>query len=155
MSQQAKNIRNPLSLGQRLLFMVLLALFFSCTVEPAKIEYGTDACHFCKMTIVDKQHAAQMVTAKGRSYKYDAIECMLNDLSNWPKDATELLLINDYASPGLLMDATISHFLISQSIPSPMGANLSGFRNYQTALETQNNSGGELYTWSELRQQYD
>lgn len=30
------------------------------------------------MTIVDKQHAAQVVTKKGKAYSFDAIECMVH-----------------------------------------------------------------------------
>jgi len=39
-----------------------LFLFTGCKVEPEPINYGKDQCHFCKMNIVDKQHAAQSST---------------------------------------------------------------------------------------------
>lgn len=55
-------------------FFVLLA----CQVKQKKINYGTDHCEFCQMTIVDKQHAAQVVTKKGKAYSFDAIECMVH-----------------------------------------------------------------------------
>ena len=58
----------------------LLLLFAACSPQPRPIEYGTDLCDFCRMTIVDKQHAAELVTDKGRVYKFDAIECMVNYL---------------------------------------------------------------------------
>ena len=53
---------------KRYLMAVLMLLFFSCNVSPKPIEYGSDGCHYCKMTIVDKVHAAEMVTKKGKVY---------------------------------------------------------------------------------------
>ena len=59
--------------------ITLLWLFYSCNISPKAINYGADGCHYCKMTIVETTHAAQIVTKKGKPYKYDAIECLLND----------------------------------------------------------------------------
>ena len=105
----------------------LLVILSACSVQPAEINYGSDACHFCKMNIVDKQHAAQVVTEKGKAFKYDAVECMMNNLSKWKEATPALYLITDYGNPGVLTDATTAHYLISDNIPSPMGAFLSGF----------------------------
>ena len=58
---------------------ILFLSLAACTVAPVPINFGSDGCHFCKMTIVDKQHAAELVTSKGKAYKYDAIECMIDD----------------------------------------------------------------------------
>jgi copper chaperone NosL len=33
------------------------------------------------MTIVDKQHAAQFVNDKGKTYNFDAAECLINYLN--------------------------------------------------------------------------
>ena len=49
-------------------YILFLVPFFSaCSVEPVEINYGEDACEFCKMNIVDKQHAAELVTPKRRA----------------------------------------------------------------------------------------
>ena len=54
----------------------------------------------------DPQHAAQIVTTKGKAYKYDAAECMINDLKQKGKDAyyfsdTDLIVdfLKDAAKP--------------------------------------------------------
>ena len=54
---------------KQLSIVVLLLIFTSCNVGPQAINYGSDGCHFCKMTIVDKVHAAEIVTKKGKVYK--------------------------------------------------------------------------------------
>ncbi len=61
--------------------VLILLLIISCEIAPEPIAYGKDQCSFCVMNIVDKTHAAQYVTKKGKQFKFDAIECMVNDLS--------------------------------------------------------------------------
>lgn len=136
-------------------FIYVLCLFFSCSIEPESINYGTDACSFCKMTIVDQQHASQYVTNKGKQFKFDAIECMVNDLGEKESDDIAIFLIADYDSPGHMVPAISSVYLISPAIKSPMGANLSGFASNEKALITQKNSGGDLYSWQELLIKFD
>lgn len=133
----------------------LLWLLVACQVEAKKINFGHDACSFCKMTIVDQQHAAQYVTKKGKQFKFDAIECMVNDLSEKDRSEIAILLSADYGEPGSMTDATTATYLISKKIKSPMGAFLSGFSSNEKALHTQKESGGHLYTWKELLVKFD
>jgi len=128
----------------------LLLVFFSCNVGPEPINYGSDGCHFCKMTIVDKVHAAEIVTKKGKVYKFDATECMVNFMGDFDSSEIKLYLSNNYTEPESLIDATQATFLISKNIPSPMGAFLSAFKNKADAEKTQAEKGGTLYTWDEL-----
>ena len=108
-------------------------------------------CSFCKMTIVDTQHAAQLVTEKGKAFKYDAIECMMNHLEEWDQAPVSLYLITNYSQPKILIDATHAHYLISEEIPSPMGANLSGFKNESDLDRMLSLKGGDELSWDELR----
>ena len=136
-------------------FTALLCLLFSCSVEPEQINYGNDACHFCKMTIVDQQHAAQYVTKKGKQFKFDAIECMVNELSEKEIEKIGIMLVSDYKEPGQMTSALDATYLISKEIKSPMGANLSAFESTQIANTTKDESGGELYTWFQLLKKFD
>ncbi|HMC01086.1 MAG TPA: nitrous oxide reductase accessory protein NosL [Flavobacteriaceae bacterium] len=130
--------------------LALLLLLLSCNVSPQAIDYGNDGCHYCKMTIVDKVHAAEIVTKKGKVYKFDATECMINFMKEFDTSEIELYLSNIYTEPEVLIDATKATFLISENIPSPMGAYLSAFKNKSGAEKVQNEKGGTLYTWNEL-----
>ncbi|MGB5418282.1 nitrous oxide reductase accessory protein NosL [Algibacter sp.] len=131
-------------------FIALLLLFSGCNVSPKPIDYGSDGCHFCKMTIVDKVHAAEIVTKKGKVYKFDASECMVNFLNDFDQNEIALYLSNNYTEPEVLIDATKATFLISKNIPSPMGAFLSAFKNKADAEKFQADKGGNLYTWDTL-----
>ena len=130
--------------------ITLLLLFFSCNVSPKPIDYGNDGCHFCKMTIVDKVHAAEIVTQKGKIYKFDASECMINFLKEFDTSQIKWYLSNNYTEPETLIDATQATFLISKNIPSPMGAFLSAFKDKNDAEKFQTKKGGKLYTWETL-----
>ncbi|MBR9757591.1 MAG: hypothetical protein GYB39_05880 [Algicola sp.] len=133
-----------------ILLLVLTGLLTGCNVSPKPIIYGEDGCHFCKMTIVDKVHAAQVVTKKGKAYKFDATECMVNFMNEFDTSEIELFLSNDYTTPESLIDATQATFLISENIPSPMGAFLTAFKNKADAENAKAENGGTLYTWEEL-----
>lgn len=127
-----------------------LLLLTACQPSVHPIEYGKDKCDFCRMTIVDAQHAAEAVTDKGKVYKFDAIECMVQFREREKNMDFALLMVNDYLESGVLVDAQTSTFLISPNMPSPMGANLSAFVDWETAQEWQAEKGGELYNWTDL-----
>ncbi len=132
--------------------VTLFVLLISCKVEPQAIEYGKDQCNFCKMNVVDKTHAAQYVTQKGKQFKFDAIECMVNDLSEKNEESIAILLVADYGNPGEMIDVKMATFLISKEIKSPMGANLSAFSSKNKAEELLQKHGGKNYTWETLKQ---
>ena len=132
------------------LIIALTLLLFSCNVSPKAINYGSDGCHFCKMTIVDKVHAAEIVTKKGKVYLFDSSECMVHFLGEFDPNEVKLYLSNDYNKPEALIDATKATFLISKNVPSPMGAFLSAFKTEAEAKKVQAEKDGTLYTWEEL-----
>ncbi|MEA1785224.1 nitrous oxide reductase accessory protein NosL [Arenibacter sp. GZD96] len=125
-------------------------LLIGCKVDPEPINYGTDGCRFCSMTIVDRQHAAQIVTKKGKAYKFDATECMLHYLNELETAQIALYLVNDYNTPSELIDATKATYLISPGIPSPMGAFLTAFSTHEEAAFAQEGHTGTVYSWPAL-----
>jgi copper chaperone NosL len=131
-------------------FVLAALLLAGCSVEPEPIAYGSDNCVFCQMTIVDKTHAAQLVTRKGKQHKFDAIECLVQNLPAWEMDEIAHLLVADYGNPGVMIPAKSATFLISDEIKSPMGAYLSAFSSIETATEALRQHGGDLYSWDEL-----
>ena len=137
-----------------LLALILTGFLNSCSNSPKPIEYGSEACHFCSMTIVDKQHAAQFMTKKGRTYSFDASECMLNHLKEIDRTTVATFLVNDYSTPGETIDATKATYLISKNIPSPMGEFLTAFGTLEAAEYAQQENGGALLTWEELQERF-
>lgn len=132
-----------------------LVLLFSCKPGPEPIQYGFDGCHYCSMTIVDKQHASEFVTKKGKVYKFDASECMINFIRDIDRATVALYLVNDYNNPGVLVDAKQATYLISENIPSPMGAYLTAFNSREEAEFARKSNKGILLTWEELNQKFE
>ncbi|MEZ4773215.1 MAG: nitrous oxide reductase accessory protein NosL [Bacteroidia bacterium] len=129
----------------------VIVIFCACQPKAQEINYGSDACHFCKMTIVDKQHASQLVTSKGKAYVFDSVECMIHYRQISSPETFLFTLVSDYTQPGILIPAEISTFLITPDIPSPMGANLSAFESRSAAMKLVDERSGELFTWTEIQ----
>jgi copper chaperone NosL len=136
------------------IFLILLLFLAACAVEPQPINYGKEACHYCKMNIVDSQHAAEFVTSKGKCYKFDAIECMLNQIKEFDEAPIELFLVCDYDKPGEFTNAKSATFLITEAIPSPMGAFLTAFETQEKAVQTHSETNGQLLGWEKLKSKY-
>lgn len=128
---------------------LLTGFLISCSTEPEPIRYGEDACHFCEMTIVSQAHSAQAVSTKGKQFKYDAIECMVNDHL---KNETEMAVqqVADFSNPGTMMKVDMARFVINDSIKSPMGANLAALKEKHNSTEGKEN----LMTWTELKARF-
>ncbi len=124
----------------------------SCKISPKEINYGKDHCAHCDMTVVDKTHAASYTTKKGRSYPFDAIECLVMKINkDQNEDKMAFILVADYDNPGVLINASEATYLISEGIKSPMGANLSAFSSIETAKKAQSMHSGSLYSWKQLK----
>jgi copper chaperone NosL len=127
-------------------------LLFGCTPEAQPIAYGTDNCHHCKMTITDSRYGSELVTKKGKVFKFDSVECMAVHLNKDAKaEDVHMVLVTDYTKPNTLIDASQAVFLQSENLPSPMGMYLTAFSGDETAIEFQNEKGGALLNWTETK----
>ena len=136
-----------------ILFLLSTMGFYSCSKSPQPIVYGKDACHFCRMTIVDKIHGAEIVTDKGKVFKFDSAECLLRYKSDLESTQGYLILTNHFELPEALMPMEEATFLISDRLPSPMGASLTAFKTDSKASELKEEKGGDLYNWEDLQKQ--
>lgn len=135
------------------LFLVVSIIAISCTVEPSPIQYGNDECKFCMMKIMDERFGAEIVTEKGKIYKFDSAECMMRHMKE-SKGNSSHVLVTHINAPNVLQDAKSSFFVICEHIPSPMGANLSSYPNEQFATAKVMELGGETYSWQALVEKY-
>ena len=133
--------------------MLLCCLLTACSHAPDPIRYGKDACAHCKMTIMDKRFAAELITAKGKVFKFDAAECMAGFLKDNPaiaSDTKSVFLVNDFTKPGQFADARKSFFLRDSSLSSPMGGNLAAFLSRPAAEAAKKDKSAQVYDWSLL-----
>jgi len=133
--------------------LIFLGLLLgSCQVSERPIEYGVDECAYCKMMVMDQRYGSELVTEKGKVYTFDAAECLIEYLQYNAEmvDAAKFLLVTPYTDPNHLIDARTATYLVSQQMPSPMGAYLTAFTDRVEAAAFQSTKGGVLYSWEEI-----
>lgn len=130
---------------KKIISILVLVGFLSCGTEPQPIVYGHDACHHCAMTIVSDSYAAQAVSVKGKQYKYDSIECMMNAMAETEEEMA-VWQVSDYLSPGRMLPVDEVRFVINDSLKSPMGANLAALDKGKAA--------GATMDWESLKRHF-
>jgi copper chaperone NosL len=150
-ARKSKHSKKSLSsfLHKSAAVMLLTFILTSCSVEPQPIKYGEEQCTFCKMTIADSRFGCELLTKKGKAFKFDSNECMIkyiakNDIK---EESISMLLATDYSDPGKFVDAKNAFYIIDSSIQSPMGANLAAFseKNKPSKYETKILNWGQAF----------
>ena len=125
----------------------------SCQRQFEPITYGRDACTHCKMTIMDRRFAAEIITSKGRAIKFDDFGCLLN----WVKDENfqdkdALIFVADFNNPGSrFLDARHALFIHSDGFRSPMNGNLAATASRAVAQKLNTDSHSPVLTWISLK----
>lgn len=134
----------------------LLFLLLACSTDPEPIAYGTDACHTCKMTLMDKKFGAELVTQKGKVYKFDDVNCMLT-FYNAPENNSEKFahrLVVDFMQPGMLISVGDAYFLKSPEIKSPMASQIAAFGSEAGMNKMKQEWDGIYLVWGEVVTQF-
>jgi copper chaperone NosL len=134
------------------LLLALIFGFMSCNSGPQAIKLGADACSFCKMSIADNRFGAEIITKKGKIYKFDDMHCVLgfmkaNTINN--NDIKETYLVN-FEEPHNFILAQKAFLLKSSELHSPMGGNVASFDNETKLKEAAQKVKGETVTWDAL-----
>lgn len=114
--------------------LLLLLLLESCTRVSEPIDYGKDSCEYCKMSIVDNRFASELVSDKGKVYKFDDIGCMLNFMKESAVDPkTCLFFVSDFAAgKTTFIDGKKAVFLHHVFFKSPMNGDYAAFSSIKT-----------------------
>lgn len=128
-----------------------LLISAGCSTEPEPLRFGHDSCAHCKMSISDQRFGAEIVTKKGKKYKYDAAECMLRATDEKMKSDAAGYWVIDASGTGNLVNAETAYYLVSDKLPSPMGANISAFGTEQARDKAHAEFGGQAYTWNDVK----
>ncbi len=109
-------------------------LFTACSESgPKEIATGKDQCENCKMTITEAKYATQLVTEKGRNYKFDDISCM-DDYTTSNTDVAQNSdeYVADFPT-GTFFDRSTATLVQGGSIKSPMGGNTQAYKDKAAA----------------------
>lgn len=109
--------------------LLLAATAQACSAQPNPIAYGKDACDHCRMTISDQRFAAELVNKNGKAFKFDDIVCLRDYLDAVGQTTADfsLVLVDDFANPGTLIDARQAHFYKLPTLKSPMRGDVGAF----------------------------
>jgi copper chaperone NosL len=132
---------------------VMLVLFFtSCNAKPQPFAYGKDICDDCKMTIMDSKFGGEIITKKGKVYKFDDAHCLVNFIKQGSikeADIAQTVFI-DYENEKNFLDVKASYFIVSDQLKSPMNSNAAAFSTKKIAREKASATLGKIKSWEEL-----
>lgn len=119
---------------------------------PEAIHFGQDQCDYCRMTIVDKSFASELVTAKGKAYKFDSIECLAAYHLKESIKAADVRgnWVATVDRPGELKPLEEVHLVFSEKIHSPMGVGLSAHLTKESADASIQANAGAAYSWEQV-----
>ena len=134
-------------------FILSLTIFLSCSSNtPQPIKYGVEDCGECKMTIADEKFGAELITTKGKVYKFDDLSCMILFLekSTIKKEEINKKLVIDYLNRNKFLDVTEATYYVGEDVHSPMNGNAAAFANKQDALDFHQGKQGIIMEWNEV-----
>lgn len=124
-------------------------LVAGCSAEPERIVYGRDACSECKMTIMDPKFGGEIVTKKGRVFKFDDAHCMAAFLERRGvelRDISQTLFVNYEGGDGFV-NVNDAVFVLSSQLKSPMGSNAGAFASKEAAAKHAERVRGKVTDW--------
>ncbi len=144
------NRGNKLSL---ILGLPLVFIFSSCVPDgPQAININKDNCAHCKMTIAEEHFAAELITQKGRVYKFDDISCLLAFHYDNEDKTMKNAYVHYYLGNNELIPAEAAFYIKSPELKSPMAGNIAAFKTEAEANEYKLKLKGELLDWNFLQQ---
>lgn len=137
--------------------ILFFVFFISCNTQPQPLVVGKDECFFCKMPVADTKFGAEIITVKGKLYKFDDIGCTINFLKNGfaaGEKAKNIFTVN-YANEHNFLDVNKSFFLMSENLHSPMNSGVAAFVSRSEAETFIKEFPGKIFTWIQLQQKFN
>lgn len=134
--------------------LLIIPVFFfisSCNnklSQPIKLNY--DKCNYCEMSISDGRFGAEIITDKGKAYKFDDIQCLFGYVKENKETLVSKFYVNNYLEKNILIDAENSFYIKSEDIKSPMGGNIAAFKSEKEANTLAQKFNVEVLNWSSI-----
>ena len=142
---------------QAFVLIASLVIIFSvsgCKQGKQPLRFGTDACEHCKMILMDPAFGGELITQKGKIYKFDDVNCMVAYMKSMDatREKVSETFVIDYSKPGTLIPAESAFFLRSEKVKSPMASGIAAFSTSQGRYEQQQQWQGAELNWSALKE---
>ena len=132
-------------------FVVFLVMA-SCNTKPQRFAYGKDICDDCKMTIMDPKFGGELITKKGKIYKFDDAHCLVNFMKGGTIKQTNLAqtVFIDHENEKYFLDVNSSYFVVSDQFKSPMNSHAAAFTSKEIAEQKAKENNGTVKNWDQL-----
>ncbi|HMR86831.1 MAG TPA: nitrous oxide reductase accessory protein NosL [Saprospiraceae bacterium] len=135
------------------IWILPILFLLSCTPEgPEPILLNKDTCAFCKMNISDGHFGAELITSKGRIFKFDDISCMVAFKQENPDKAVKSHFVHDYTGNNELIPAENASYISGGTLKSPMAGNIAAFKSDAEASEYLIKTEATKTDWATINQ---
>jgi copper chaperone NosL len=122
-----------------------------CEKGPRPIRYGQDECAECKMTLVDQHYGAEFITARGKVFKFDDLNCLTahqRRTANPPEAGAQAVVV-DFTRPNHFLAVDQAYFLHHDGLRTPMASSLAAFATPAEleVVRRQLGGGGRILRW--------
>lgn len=136
------------------LVAAVIVFLSSCSAGPEAIVTGKDNCSHCKMGISDIKYAAEIVTQKGKVYKFDDIVCLhsfIKDKTIDEKDIRDIYL-SDFCQPHALIKSGEAFLLQGGSVHAPMNGDIVAFSSKDSVTKLAAALNATEINWQQVNQ---
>ena len=104
------------------------------------------------MTIVDPKFGGEIITKKGKVYKFDDMVCMIQFLKSGKVRENEIAkkLVINFQKPNDFIDVNKAFVLVSPELKTPMGGNAGAFISQHEAEKIKPTAPGDIINWNEM-----
>ncbi len=132
-------------------YFFFFTLLISCVTKEAEpIKLNSDACEFCKMKISDGKFGAELITNKGRIYKFDDMHCMISYHKENLTTNIQSFYIHDFSQNNILIPAETAFYVKGGEINSPMRGNIIAVKTEEEANKVIEKYKANPTSWSEI-----
>lgn len=133
-------------------FLLLAAMTFMPHRVRACEDEGRPCCDYCRMIITEKAFGGEVRTADQKLLIFDATECMAAFWLMQRADTVRLRSLRSirHERPSERIDARRAWYVHCDSLPSPMGMNLSAYGSAAQAMAALGRRRGRLLRWNEV-----
>jgi copper chaperone NosL len=104
------------------------------------------------MTISDKRFGAEILTKKGKTYKFDDAGCAISFLEAQPeiKQSLKEIFFADFSEPHSLIPSGSAYVLKSEVLKAPMGGMYSAFNSMDNLNKVKQEYPGTVTNWDTM-----
>lgn len=130
----------------------MLVFFTGCNPAPEAIVAGKDNCSHCKMSISDIKYAAEIVTQKGKVYKFDDVVCLLSFTKEKVIDEKNIkdIYLSNFCNPHELIKSSEAFFLQGGTIHAPMNGDIVAFSNKDSLTTMSSQLNAVQINWEQV-----